>query len=56
MNIFVVDQYDKWDVPSPVDQATQIFQKYEVARVIDRFYVAPEKFDQARKIFNEEKY
>ena len=56
MNIFVVDQYDKWDVPSPVDQATQIFQKYEGARVIDRFYVAPEKFDQAKKIFNEEKY
>ena len=56
MNIFVVDQYDKWDVPSPVDQATQIFQKYEVARVIDRFYVAPEKYDLAKKIFNEEKY
>lgn len=56
MNIFVVDQYDKWDIPSPVDQATQIFQKYEGARVIDRFYVAPEKFDQAKKIFNEEKY
>lgn len=56
MNIFVVDQYDKWDVPSPVDQATQIFQKYETARVIDRFYVAPENFDLAKKIFNEEKY
>lgn len=56
MNIFVVDQYDKWDIPSPVDQATQIFQKYEGARVIDRFYVAPEKFEQAKKIFNEEKY
>ena len=56
LNIFVVDQYDKWDVPSPVDQATQIFQKYEGARVIDRFYVAPEKFEQAKKIFNEEKY
>jgi HD superfamily phosphohydrolase len=56
MNIFVVDQYDKWDQPSPVDQATQIFQKYEGARVIDRFYVAPEKHDAAKKIFNEEKY
>jgi HD superfamily phosphohydrolase len=56
MNIFVVDQYDKWDIPSPANQATQIFQKYEGARVIDRFYVAPEKFDQAKKIFNEEKY
>lgn len=56
MNIYVVDQYDRWDQPSPVDQATQIFQKYEVARVIDRFYVAPENYDQAKKIFNEEKY
>jgi uncharacterized protein len=56
MNIFVVDQYDRWDVPSPVDQATQIFQKYEGARVIDRFYVAPEKFDFVKKLLNEEKY
>ncbi len=56
MNIFVVDQYDRWDVPSPVDQATQIFQKYEGARVIDRFYVAPEKYELAKKLFNEEKY
>jgi uncharacterized protein len=56
MNIFVVDQYDKWDKTSSVDQATEIFQRYEGARVIDRFYVAPEKYDQAKKIFNEEKY
>lgn len=56
MNIFVVDQYDKWDKPSPVDQATQIFQKYEGSRVIDRLYVAPEKYDKAKKILNEEKY
>ena len=56
MNIFVVDQYDRWDVPSPVDQATQIFQKYEGDRVIDRFYVAPERFDFTKKLLNEEKY
>ena len=56
MNIFVVDQYDRWDEPSPVDQATQIFQKYEGSRVIDRLYVAPEKFEKAKKILNEEKY
>lgn len=56
MNIYVVDQYDKWDQPSPVDQATQIFQKYEGSRVIDRFYVAPEKLEQAKKLLNEEKY
>ncbi|AGH96416.1 putative hydrolase [Pseudobdellovibrio exovorus JSS] len=56
MNIYVLDQYDRWDKPSPVDQATQIFQKYEGARVIDRFYVAPENYDRAKKIFKEEKY
>lgn len=56
MNIYVVDQYDKWDIPSPIDQATQIFQKYEGARVIDRFYVAPEKYLDAKKIFNEVQY
>jgi uncharacterized protein len=56
MNIYVVDQYDKWDVPAPINSATQIFQKYEGARVIDRFYVAPENYDAAKKIFNEEKY
>ncbi|MBC7419094.1 MAG: HD domain-containing protein [Bdellovibrio sp.] len=55
-NIYVVDQYDKWDIPSPVGQATQIFQKYEGARVIDRFYVAPERYQEAKKIFNEVKY
>ena len=55
-NIYVVDQYDRWDVPSPVDQATQIFQKYEGARVIDRFYVAPENYALVKKIFSEEKY
>lgn len=55
-NIFVVDQYDRWDRPSPVDQATQIFQKYEVARVIDRFYVAPENYDAAKVIFSSEHY
>ena len=56
MNIFVVDQYDRWDVPSPVDLATQIFQKYEGERVIDRFYVAPENYEQIKKILNEVRY
>lgn len=56
LNIFVVDQYDKWDKPAPINTATQIFQKYEGARVIDRVYVAPEKYDLAKKILSEEKY
>lgn len=56
MNIFVIDQYDRWDQPSPVDQATQIFQKYEGARVIDRFYVAPDNYELTKKILSEIKY
>ena len=56
MNIFVVDQYDRWDVPSPVDLATQIFQKYEGERVIDRFYVAPENYEQIKKLLSDVKY
>lgn len=55
-HIFVVDQYDKWDTPSPIGTATQIFSKYEGARVIDRLYVAPENFDRAKIILSEEKY
>lgn len=56
INIFVLDQYDKWDKPSPINTATQIFQKYEGSRIIDRIYVAPEQYDAAKKIFNEQKY
>ncbi len=55
-NIFVVDQYDRWDIPSPIDSATQIFQKYEGERVIDRFYVAPENYEQIKKMLNEVRY
>ena len=56
MNIYVVDQYDKWDKPSPINNATQIFQKYEGSRMIDRVYVAPENFDKAKKILSEARY
>lgn len=56
MNIFVVDQYDRWDKPSPIDQATEIFQKYEGARVIDRFYVAPEDYDRVKKILQDTRF
>jgi len=44
MQIFVVDQYDRWDQPAPIDQSTEIFSRYEGARIIDRLYVAPESF------------
>lgn len=48
--IFVVDQYDRWDKPSPIDQSTEIFHRYEGARIIDRLYVNPADFEKADKI------
>ncbi len=48
--IYVVDQYDKLDRPAPIDESTEIFQKYEGARIIDRLYVAPDHYTRAEKI------
>ncbi len=54
--IYVVDQYDPWVKPSPIYDSTEIFQKYEGARIIDRLYVAPEKFSEAEDLIKKEKY
>lgn len=51
MDIYVVDQYDKWEKPTPINDSTEIFKKYEGTRVIDRLYVAPEDYIEAEKIF-----
>ncbi len=53
--IYVVDQYDKWDRPVPIDQSTEIFQKYEGTRIIDRLYVAPEDYKKAEMILQEKR-
>lgn len=53
--IFVVDKYDKLDKPMPLDKSTEIFNKYEAARIIDRLYVAPENFHRAEKILDGKK-
>lgn len=50
MDISVVDQYDKWEKPTPINDSTEIFKKYEGTRVIDRLYVAPEDYTEAEKI------
>jgi HD superfamily phosphohydrolase len=50
--IYVMDQYDKWEKPTPIDQSTEIFQKYEAARIIDRLYVAPENFLRAKELMD----
>lgn len=53
--MYVVDQYDRWDQPTPINQGTRIFAAYEGARVIDRIYVAPESFEQATKMISAQK-
>ncbi|MGE4133121.1 MAG: HD domain-containing protein [Bdellovibrionales bacterium] len=50
LRIFVVDQYDAPSTPYLLEQATEIFQRYEHTRRIDRVYVPPEKFEKAEKI------
>jgi hypothetical protein len=50
LQIYVVDQYDRWAQPAPINQTTEIFQRYEGARIIDRIYVAPENFAKADAI------
>lgn len=48
--IYVVDQYDRWDVPTPINESTKIFQMYEEARIIDRIYVAPENYSRSEQV------
>jgi uncharacterized protein len=55
LEIYVVDQYDKKDQPSPINQSTEIFSRYQGARVIDRLYVSPENFQAAQKIVTDRK-
>jgi uncharacterized protein len=50
MDIYVVDPYDKWEKPVPINDSTEIFKKYEGTRVIDRLYVAPEKYREAEAL------
>lgn len=48
--IYVVDQYDRGSKPYPLDKSTEIFQKYERARRIDRLYVTPEDYTRAENL------
>lgn len=56
LQIYVVDQYDRWAKPAPISQTTEIFQRYEGARIIDRIYVAPENMAQADSILKSLKF
>jgi HD superfamily phosphohydrolase len=48
--IYVVDQYDRHSKPYPIEESTEIFQKYGEIRRIERIYVAPENFDRGEEI------
>lgn len=48
--IFVVDPYDPHGKPVCIEECTEIFQKYEGARIIERVYVSPENIDMARTL------
>lgn len=53
--MYVVDQYDRLDKPAPIGQSTEIFKRYEGARIIDRIYVAPENYKSGEQIVVENK-
>jgi HD superfamily phosphohydrolase len=48
--IFVVDPYDPHGKPVSIEECTEIFQKYEGARTIERVYVSPENIEMARAL------
>ena len=51
----MVDDYDRWAEPYPIEQSTEIFQKYEEIRRIERLYVKPTDFKRAEKFITENK-
>lgn len=53
--IFVIDQFDILSQPIPIEQCTEIFQKYEETRRIERLYVEPSQYPVARQILREKK-
>lgn len=55
LDIYVVDSYDPFDRPAPIDKSTEIFKRYEGTRVIDRLYVAPENLARAKAMITERK-
>ncbi len=50
--IFVVDPYDKRSKPYRIEEKTEIFQKYEEIRRIERLYVAPEEVSKSKEIID----
>lgn len=50
LQIYVVDPLNRSEKPYPLEQSTEIFQRYEKHRTIERIYVAPEDFSKAEKL------
>ncbi|MBY0452250.1 MAG: HD domain-containing protein, partial [Bdellovibrionaceae bacterium] len=48
--IFVIDSYSPEEKPITIDKCTEIFEKYEETRRIERIYVPSEILDKAKKI------
>lgn len=51
LQIYVKDQYDHQKKPFPIEQVTDVFQSYEGTRCIDRIYVPPERYSEAKALF-----
>jgi hypothetical protein len=51
--IYVVDPYDPSGKPVSIEECTEIFQKYEGARIIERVYVSPENLEMARALLKQ---
>lgn len=51
--IYVVDQYNPLEEPVSIEKCTEIFQKYEETRSIERLYVDRKDFDKARQLIFE---
>ncbi len=54
-SIYVVDRNDPRQKPVPIERVTGIFQKYEETRHIDRLYVAPDRYDEAKRLIIEKR-
>ena len=53
--IYVVDHYDRLAEPYPIEETTEIFQKYEEIRRIERLYVKPEQYKDAELYITDQK-
>lgn len=51
--IFVVDTYDKKSKPQRIEDQTEIFERYQEIRRIERLYVAKENIDEAHEIIED---